>query len=618
MSHLSSALMKLKTPLGLSVIVLIFSMFGCSKDSSTPLTPSSQVSQPKGTIHGLIKNWTTSEPVASAKISLAYNGEVQTTVSDNAGQFSFANVPAGQYQDSKGGIVFSGTYTLTVSLVSYNSSQSDADKKYRDYYYSAVTVVFTSQGQVDSTAVSGLVGSVLLNISYLNTTIKGQIVDQNMQPVSSAVVTLYDETIVPAAAIAQTATASDGSYSFAHVDNGLTVWIKAMSQDGSLQGNLQGFLTLPANVTTDSLRSGFSAERIMLQPVDNINPYVINITPENNSDVQPSGLQIVYTFSEPIKQTAYTRTDLPLGSKTMLDDIVFNFVGMKKSAALITFSAQWNSTFNQLSITPNGIVGSAQYTLNMTTVFNSGKITDAAGNTLVNNAKITGDFETLQFTTNGGSTVPDAPAVTRRFIAGSFSNLDFGGGTVGLAWNYDANARSYNIYKSVNGSPFQLLQEDFYGTQFAENSGSLVVPLNATDPLRAGSVSYLVRAVSSDLTESASSNVITVTDAVSPRLLNATIAAASGTNNWTYTLSFSEPLTISTAENLSNYSFFNTGAVTFTKNAANYMGFSGAAYIVKLSVSTDAALPVGYSLGVTGVTDLAGNGMDQTANGKQF
>jgi hypothetical protein len=253
----------------------------------------------------------------------------------------------------------------------------------------------------------------------------------------------------------------------------------------------------------------------------------------------------------------------------------------------------------------------------MTNVFNSGKITDVADNPIVNNPNIAGDFEPLDFTTSGDSPVPAVPTVSRRIVTGYFGDVDYGGGAVGLEWNYDVNARSYNIYKSVDGGPFQLLQGDFYGVQFSDNTGSLVVPLNAINPLSAGSVSYVVRAVSKDLVESASSNVITVTDAVSPRLLNATFAAA-GANKWTYTLSFSEPLNIGTAENINDYLFTNTGAVTFTKTSANYIGFSGGAYVVQLSVTTSAAPVAGYTLAVSAVTDLAGNGMDQTANSRTF
>jgi len=124
--------------------------------------------------------------------------------------------------------------------------------------------------------------------------------------------------------------------------------------------------------------------------------------------------------------------------------------------------------------------------------------------------------------------------------------------------------------------------------------------------------------VSRDLVESASSNVITVTDAVKPQLINAAVAAAPGTNNYVYTLRFSEPLTVSAAQNTSSYLFTGTGGVTFTRNSANYLGFSGGSYVVELSVTTSAAPPVGYTLVVSGVTDLAGNGMDANANSHLF
>ena len=598
------------------VLLLIASMAGCSRNSSTPLSPSNQAMQPKGSITGLVKNFVTGEPVVSAKVSIGYNGSVQSVTTDNSGAFSFGDVPAGQYQILNGAIVASGTYTLTVSLVDYNSSQTDSTKKYRDYYYNTVNIVFTSA--VDSSSNEGLVGSVLFNISYLNTTLKGQVVDQNVQPVANALVTLVDETINPGVAIAQTTTASDGSYIFMTVDNGITVNVKAVSQDGSLQGNLPAFLRLPANLTIDSLRTGVTAEQIMIKPADDTQPYVISITPENNSDVSPTNLQIVYTFSEPIKQTFYTGTGLPVGSKTMLDDIKLNFIGMKKTTDAFGFSAQWNAAFSQLTISPQGLVPSAQYSLDMTAAFNSGKITDAAGNILVNNPKITGDFELLNFTTEGGSTPPVAPTLTQRFVSNTYGNVDFDGGTIGLEWNYDPNARSYNIYKSVDGGSFVLLQSNYEAIQFSDNTGSLVVPAGAADPLSAGSVSYLIRGVSRDLVEGPSSNVITITDKVSPRLLNVSIAPSGGADNWIYTLSFSEPLTVSNAEVASNYAILNPDTVSFNISKASYLGYNQTStrYQVELQVSTNLPQPAGYSLQVNlaGVTDLAGNSIDNTSN----
>ncbi|HUI30999.1 MAG TPA: carboxypeptidase regulatory-like domain-containing protein [Candidatus Acidoferrales bacterium] len=606
--------------LKLIVLIVIVSMAGCSKNSSTPLSPSGQTTQPKGTITGLIRNWVTNEPVPLAKVSIGYDGTVQSTTSDSAGQFSFSGVPAGQYQVAGAGAIFSGSYTVTISMAKYNSSQKDSTKKYRDYYYRTATISFTSLIKGDSSAVDDMVGAMLLNISYLNTTVKGEVVNQNMEPVSGALVSLWDESVNPGVVMAQTSTAADGSYQFINVDNGLTVNIKSISSDGSLQGQLPGNLTLPPNVTTDPLRVEVSAERIMLVPSDDTSPFVIGISPENNFDISPTNLQIVYTFSEPIKQTVYTEVDAstPIGNHTMLDDIVLNFVGMKKTDAAVNFSMQWDPTHSQLTISPQGLVGSARYSLDMTTVFNSGKITDAAGNVLVNNPQIIGDFEVLNFTTSGGSPMPAVPAVSRRYVPGYFGNLDYDGGAVGLEWSYDVNARSYNVYRSVNGSPYQLDANDVYAIQFSENIGSLVVPLGATNPLSAGSVSYKVTAVSKDLVETQASAVVTVTDNVNPRLLNATVAPAGGTNNWIYTLSFSEPLDVSEAEKVSSYSIVNTGTVTFTKTAANYVGYSGGNYVVELSVTTSAALPVGYTIDAVGVIDLAGNAMDQTAHSYTF
>ena len=603
-----------KSSLTIVTVLVILSMAGCSRNSSTPLSPSSQTTQPKGTITGLIRNWVTSQPVPSAVISVGYNGTVHSTLSDSAGAFSFADVPAGEYKVVNGGAVYSGSYTFTISLVGYDSTQSDSSKLYRRYYYSTSNITFTSLGESDSASVNGMIGSVLLDISYLNTTVKGEVVDKGMQPVANAVVTLYDETVVPGVAMAQTSTASDGSYRFTGVDNGLTVNIVAVSSDGSLQGTLPGFLTLPPNLTLDSLRSGVTAERITLASVDDTNPFVIGLTPENNSDVSPTGLQIVYTFSEPIKQSAYTVTSLPIGSKTMLDDITFSFNGLKKASDALGFTAQWNSTYSQLTITPQGLVGSARYTLDMTTVFNSGKITDAAGNPLVNNTNITGDFEPLSFTTSGGSAVPAAPVVTRRIVPGQYVNLDYNGGVVGLEWNYDQNARSYNIYKSVDGGSLVLLQSDYQGIQFRDNSGSLVVPLGAQNPLSVGNVSYIVRAVSKDLVEGSSSNVVTVTDNVQPQLINVAVASAGGAYDWIYTLQFSEPLVVSSAEVASNYSIVNYDTVTFQVKEADYLGYNAGSnrYHIQLLVTTDLPQPAGYSLQVssTALTDLAGNTVD--------
>jgi hypothetical protein len=609
---------------GLFFVLIVSIIFGCQHDgnnNNTPLSPTSPFItsfQPKGTISGLIFNAVTNVPVANALISVGFEGAVKTTTSSANGVFSFADVPAGSYKVVNGTSVLSGTYTLSVSLVNYNIAQTDPNKKYRDYYYSTVTITFTSLALGDSVPVGGMVGSVVMGISHLNTTLKGQIVDQDNQPVQNALVTLFDATVFPNVALGQIATGTTGEYQFNNIDNGLTVDITAKSSDGSLQGSLAGTFTLPANVMKDSLRTQVNAERIRITAVDNVAPFVISINPEHQSDIATSS-KITVTFSEPIKQNAYTRTDLPLGSTTIIDDITLAFLGFKKANANISYTMLWQNNNTQLVITPQGLTGSSKYSFDMRTATNSGKLKDLANNVLANNTVITGDFELLLFSTNGNSPVPTVPTLTRRYISPLYQGLNFNGGTVGLQWNSDPNARSYNIYRSVNSGPFEILQKDYFETQFATATGSLVNPAGVNNPLSAIKISYLVRSVSKDLVESASSNLVTVDDEVKPQLLSATVVAGGGPNNWNYTLRFSEPLKIDQAEKIANYNFSVTTNVVFTPNKADYLGFSVNAYIVQLNVTTNAAPIPGYVLIVgNAVVDLNGLTIDPQANSRTF
>ncbi|MEX0601984.1 MAG: carboxypeptidase regulatory-like domain-containing protein, partial [Bacteroidota bacterium] len=397
----------------------------------------------RATITGKIIDFCTGRAIDGAVISVGYDGGVAVTTSDASGSFSFGDVPVSRYQLVNGQLVANDVYTLTASLVNYNQAQTDPAKRYRGYYYATARVTYTSE--VDSTGqVIGLIGSVTYMISELNTQIKGNVVDKDMQPVAGAVVTLFDNSIIVGAVIRQTSTNAEGVFTFNNIDNGINVSIRAMSPDGSTQGMLPAPLQLSCNLPSDSLRAQVIAERIILAAVDDVAPYVISISPVNNGDVAFSGFQAVFTFSEPIKQTPYTRTDLGFGHGTIMDDITLNFDGMKKSALEIPFTGAWNTTFTQLTLSSSDLVGSARYTLDFTGA--AANLEDVAGNGLVDNAAVIGDFETLSFTTNGGSALPAAPTLTRRLIPGLYEDLDFTGGTVSLSWPADPAARSYNVY----------------------------------------------------------------------------------------------------------------------------------------------------------------------------
>jgi len=610
----------------LSLLIVGLALHGCVSESSVPVTAPKTAPEQKATITGKIVDGCTSIPIKGAVLSVGADGAVVSVTSDTSGSFSLANVPVGKYQTVDGNVVASGTYNLTASLVSYNDHQQDSTQRYRDFYYNTVTITFTSV--VDSTGLLGLVGSVNFVITKLNIEIKGSIVDQDLRPVPNAQVILFDQTVNPGVALTSTSTSASGQYTFYNVDKGIVVSIVAKSSDGTLQGAL-GPITLPCNVAVDSLRPQVTAERLMLAPADDTPPFVISLTPQNGSDVSPTNLQIVYTFSEPIQQTAYTRTDLGIGHGTILDDIHFSFDGLKKSAGAIGFSASWDPTFSILTLAPQGLVGSAKYSVDATTAFNSGKLMDAANQAVVNNSKIVGDFEVLSFTTGGGSTVPTAPQLVRRMIPGAFDPLDYSGGTVGLEWNYDPTVRSYNVYKRIGAGSFELLAQNVLNTQYSDNSGALYSGA-LPDPFAEQSVSYQVTGVSKDLAEGAASTPVTVADEVKPTVswgsivIDSTSADAQNNKVYYITVPFSEPLFVSSAENSpsTKYSFANTiGALTVTK--ADYLGFNTATWNVQLTVSPlGALLPNGASIPSltvqNTVTDLNGNGVDTKSNSFSF
>ena len=601
-----------------SILMAGLLLQGCVSDSTSPINAPSPKTAPsqKATITGKIIDGCTMKAIQGAVLSVGVDGGVISFTSDASGSYSFANVPVGQYQTVGGSFVTAGTYTITASLVNYNKQQSDSTKRYRDYYYSTTTITFTSVQ--DSTGLLGLVGANNFIISTLNVQLQGSIVDQNLIPVANAQVVLYDQSVNPGVAMKITTTSAAGTYAFYNVDNGMAVSIQARSVDGKLQGNLAPF-GLPCNVPLDSLRYQVTAERLTLTPSDNTRPYVIALSPENAADVSPASMQIVYTFSEPIKQTAYTRTDLGLGHATILDDIHVNYNGLKKTTAAITFTAVWDPTFSVLTLTPAGLIGSAKYSVDATVAFTSGKLKDDANNTVINNANIVGDFEVLNFTTGGGSTVPAAPVAARRSIPGVYVPLDYSGGTVGLEWNYDANARSYNIYRSVNGGSYDLLTSNVQFTEFQTNTPGLFRG-SLPNPLGAGSVSYKITGVSKDLVEGTASNVITVTDNVKPGLIYFPAPVpAPGANNWVYTIGFSEPMTQAACENIANYTMSSFGGVSYTINSATYTGFDGTRWVVYLYVTSTAAPVAGYALTATAaVVDLSGNTMDTAFNSHTY
>lgn len=604
-------------------------LFGCENkdDDSTTVLASDNSSvatlKPTGTISGKVVDRHTEKPVNGAVVSIAFNGSVTSTTTDISGSFSFANVPCNR--DATTGLS-TGTYQLTVSLVEVNKAIPDSLPKYREYYFNnALNVTFIDLPKNDSTSnkypTEGLEANIRFDVAKLNTTITGYVVDEKMEPVAQATVWLHEW--ATGDVIQQTTADANGMYQFFKVEDGSSLFIDAKSPDNLLEGTLNNVLNLTINRASETLRPQVFAEQIMLLAADNVSPYVTMISPENLSDVAPAGLQIVYKFSEPIKQTPYTVTNAPLGLGTLIDDIHVNFLGLKKTSGNTNFNLSWDASFTTLTVAPAEIVGSSRYQVDISAAL--AKLTDRAGNNVAASPVI-GDFEPLNFTTNGSTAVPAAPVLARRLNSGlGFVPLDFAGGVVGFEWNFDVNARNYRLYRSINNEPFVLVADNIQDTRYSDNSGVLVTGYNPPvdrDPFTAYSVRYKVRGVSKDLVEGPESNILTVKDDVAPQVVGATIDSSAGITGGDYIfLQFDEPLTTPTAQTAGNFSVINSGGgLNSAVSEVVYLGYDNISftYRVRVTVTKHSIDANDVIIANPGIIDLAGNAVDSGKNSFTF
>ncbi len=614
----------------LSLLLAIgLGMMSCSKFDSDNGYENPDMLKAKGTIAGRIIDMCTNAPVKGVKVSIAENGTTVTT--DNFGEFVFKSVPVNAL-DTPNGMLYNNSYVIIMDFTAYNQTLADTSAlRYNNHEYVTVDVVFTDLNDGDNDGTGGdagsgqdtpadhLVANVELLIGKLNTQISGQVVDNLYNPVAGAVVYLKKNLNYTGtwSLIKQTTTDASGNYVFSNVEAGSSVTIEAMNSSRTMSGDVSIDLTCNQNT---GLRTQVAAEQIVLTYDDDVSPFVTVISPVNNEDAGPTGLTVTYTFSEPIKQTPYTRTDLGKGHNTIVDDIVVTFVGMKKAASAVPFTVTWNAAFTQLTLTPSGIVGSARYTVNN---FISNKLMDNAGNAVVNNAGITGDFETLSFTTAGSAAAPTTPSLSRETLMYPLTNVNWNGGTVKLRWDYDANVKYYELYKKIGDGSFEIVGNNIkkIDTVVTVGGTDLVVGDNQS-PSGKRTVQYAIRAISNNLVSSEMSNAITVEDKVLPTLTSATIDSNISADYDVVYVRFSEPLTRTTAES-GTYSISpDNNSISANVREIIYLGYDtsfpgGSGYKVRFKVN-NRAITTGERLTVTGVEDLHLNDIDTENNSHDF
>ena len=592
------------------LILLVLTIGGCKPaitNTTEPNTDPLKLVNATGQISGRLINNFTNSPIAGAIVTISYNSQNAKVVTDETGHFIFSGIPITEYQGESGSLVSSGSYPVTFSLADINKKQTDTTKKYRDYYYQTVDVKFTS---VDTLMITNMVASIDMMINYCNTTINGIVVDNTNAPAANAIVYLYDQSISNAL-IAQTVTDANGKYTFNKVDNGIIIYMKAKSADGLMQAALNASYMLDPRITVYNFRNEVASERLVLNSADNNHPYVVSVSPEYNSDIQFSNnFGIVYNFSEPILQNQYTRTGMPKGLSSMIDDITFTYDGLKKTAGDVGLRLTWNPSFTILTIFPTDVLTTGRYTLDFTKVL--AKLKDNANNIIIDNANISGDLsESLKFTISQNLVTTAVPQLF------TTSTVNYSGGTVNLQWSAysDPNVSYFNVYKSTDGQPFQLAGSKVQSLGYTDAVGTLIYP-SLTNPLRSFSVKYKVTAVSKDLIEGTESNVLEIADKTQPGTSVDTsfqIISSSGstqdTTTYTISLPLNEPIDPTLASSIDQFSFENITGYTFNKVSANYLGYVSGNYVVQLTFTTNKKLlsTAIFRITCSGMKDLSGN-----------
>jgi hypothetical protein len=555
------------------------------------------------TLQGQLTDAFTGEPIVGAKIGIGSRSA--TTNTD--GHYEIANVPA----SSSGTVArdYQATITLTGVTAPVNMTDSTTKPRYPDMKF---TMPLAPAASTTSTNHDFKVGK-------FSATIRGVVGDSRLLPLGGVVVNLQDNTagMVGNAISSTTSVATTGAFVFANVEAGVDYKLVAQTADGSQQGNITTG-KLADNQTLNLPLGGTPA--LVLSGTDTYSPRIIKVSPDNNADIAPGTVNVVFTFNEPIKQDSYS-----IPNPSVLNNIYYDInvsYGGRKAAGNFPHTLAWNATFDALTV---GLVAtgvSSKFTVDLSllspiTTGGStalGKLKDNANNGLEKSPILTAG-NLLSFTTNGG--VPAAPPV---ILSPNAPGLDSNTTSVTLNWQPATGAsKGYNIYRSARDNtgvvePFVQIAGPVSASTYTDTtalSGFNLLPR----PDLAQSYAYHVTSINSDLIESAPSNDLLVKDAVGPTPVgNAGKCIVPGGNSLTITapvtptvngqvqLTFSEALAQSTAETVANYAGTNISAAKLTSPTTVVLDFSAPI----TCVNTNTIL-----VGV-GITDVAGNALTGT------
>lgn len=546
------------------------------------------------TLQGHLTDAATGEAIVGAQIDIG----LRSATTDASGHYEIGNFPA----NSSGGVArdYQATITLTGVTAPVNMTDAAITPRYPDRIFKMPVSPGTATASTTHDFKAG----------KLSATIQGVVGDGNLLPIGGVIVELQDNTTGTAGNVIRTATsdAATGGYAFANVEAGVDYKLAGRSSDGVMQGNVATGM-MSDNQTLSMPLGGTPA--LILSSTDTYSPRIIQVSPENNADIAPGTVNVVFTFNEPIRQNSYSVPN-PSVSNNIYYDINVSYGGAK-AAGNYAHTMSWNATFDALTINIPDTGTSSKFTVDLSllspvsaTVL--GKLKDNSGNGLENSPVLTAG-NLLAFTTNGG--VPATPPV---ILSPNAPSLDRDAISVALDWQPASGAtKGYNIYRSARmagvAGPFVLLVGPITASTYTDTyalSGFNLLP----SPELAQSYVYRVTSINSDLIESAPSNEVLVKDVISPSAVGtAGVCVAPGgtsltvptpvtvTANGQVKFTFSEPLDVIAAETVANYTGVNISTAKLTTPTTVVLDFS--APITCVNTNT---VKIG-----TGIIDVAGN-----------
>ncbi|MBI5193072.1 MAG: Ig-like domain-containing protein [Nitrospirae bacterium] len=656
MKKLSDIIMKQKFFIILTAVLSLYVITGCSNktDRSSVTSPNPDTLNPTGIIQGVLRDAVTQQPIVGAVVDI---GVGRTTTSET-GQFTINDVPA--TGSSGDGIPkVNDSYEMTIDLRNVtspvNMTSATTTPRYPDFVYDTMPVTYTSlndttndndlstsansgsgtNSQANTTStnhdtpVTGLASAGKISVGKLAATITGVVAySDTKQPVDSGwtveIVSNSSSNSEGSAGgtgasgnvVGSTTTIAGGVFTFPNIESMQSFTIKAWNSDQTYSNGAGLVVVSPSDSETKTL-SVQAGTTVLVASTDATAPTIISVSPENNADITPAATNVVYTFSEPIKQTAYAAATTAANSQVsgLYKDVAVNYDGIKASNIAHTLS--WSTDFKSLTVSIPTLAPSARYSVNITGV----TLVDSS-DTAVSNLGAKG---LVAFTTNGGATA-SAPTVTLVNNTG----IDYSGVNPVLDWLPVSGAKSYNIYRAmnqvwgstINSGAYKFVntsnQSDFTDTTIPDNDGDGYTFIEDRQTML--TYSYVVKSVNSDFTESDGSAAVTAEDKVKPKLdiaAGAFVADIKDENS-TITLSFNEPMDESSVETAGNYVISVASGTAPTVSSAVYT--LAAPYNVALTLSgslTQNTLGRTISTGANGILQsvlAAGDTYLNTAN----